>query len=438
MSLTPQPSRVPAEAPRLLRLHPWGQLSLLPSAGGERPQLCWELHCSPEKQPAALALADAWRQSPRAGVLPLIDARTGVSRSGGRPALLVGRPAPRGPRLDEVVRKAGALSPAQVAVLLYDLLVDAQALHARGLVVGEWSPAELVVCPPGAEDQPVLTAVQAGLDGLVAACGGLASLEDQSLPWHTPALVAPEVLAGQAPTPASDTYAVCALISWLLLRRHVHPASSLSQLRVQAAAGVHDLAPALMQAAPQLAPLLLQGLATSHWQRAGVLQQLIQKLEADVSTRPTLLLAERTLLAAWGMGSPLVPLAAYAQGGGWLEQPPGQAVALPSSVPSGLSPVAAPAHLAAPDRARLQAALDSLDAERIRGQQQSRDRGERLQARLVIATVALFALLGLLAWGLRQTREADLSDSPAGSAATQPARKVPPRPQPIDLTPEQP
>lgn len=436
MSLTPRPSRAAADGPRLLRVHPWGQLSLLASAGGERPQLVWELQCAPDRQPAALALADAWRQNPRPGCLDVVEARIGASRSGGRPALLVTRTAPRGPRLDEVVRKSGPITPAQAAMLVFDLVTDALALHARGLVVGEWSPAELVLCPPGAEDQAALTAVQAGLDSLLAVAGGLESLDDQGLPWQTPALVAPEVLAGQAPTPASDVYAICALLAWLLTGRHVSSASSLTQLRVQTAAGGHELGPALQQAAPELAPLLLQGLAVSHWQRAGVLQQLHARLQADVADRPTLALGERTVLAAWGMGSPLVPLAAYAQGGGWLEHPPGQAVALPSSVPSGLSPVAAPAHLAAPDRARLQAALDSLDAERIRGQQQSRARGERWQARLVLATVALFALLGLLAWGLRQTREVDPADAAAQVAAPRVQRPIPPRPKPIDLTPE--
>ena len=431
-------SRAMPVAQRLLRVHPWGQLALLPAAGETAAQLQWELLCPVDRQPAALALADLWRRQDQPTVLPVLDARLAGGAAGQRPALQLIRPIPRGPRLTEVLRRAEALTQAQVAVLVADLLATAVALHGQGLAIGEWSPAELVLCPPGAEDQPCLVAVQAGLASWLQVCGQLQDSDEQNSPWHTPGMVAPEVLAGQPLSAASDTYSACALIVWLLLRRHVHSAANLTQLRLAAEAGPGRLAVPLQDRAPQWATLLLQGLSPSPWQRAGVLPQLLAALQPEVEGRPTWRIDQREVLAAWGMGSPLMPLAAYAQGGSWLDQPLSDVVSQPSSVPSGMTAVAAPAHLPAPERAKLQAALDRLDMERLRGQRLSEEQGERWQSRLVVATVVLFVLVGILLVGLRQTRELDptaIEPGQGGAVARPPA---PPRPQPIDLTPESP
>lgn len=135
-------------AQRLLRVHPWGQLALLPAAGETPAQLQWELLCPVDRQPAALALADLWRRQEEPTVLPVVDTRLAGGAAGQRPALQLIRPVPRGPRLTEVLRRAESLTHGQVAVLVADLLATAVSLHSRGLAIGEWSPAELVLCPP--------------------------------------------------------------------------------------------------------------------------------------------------------------------------------------------------------------------------------------------------------------------------------------------------
>lgn len=105
-----------------------------------------------------------------------------------------------GAPLDRVVAGAGPLPPA-VAARVVAPVADALAwIHARGWVHGDVSAANIVVGPAGA---------------VLVDLGSARPVAPRSLRDHveaTPAAAAPEVLAGEAPTPASDVWSLAAVL----------------------------------------------------------------------------------------------------------------------------------------------------------------------------------------------------------------------------------
>lgn len=124
--------------------------------------------------------------------LPLADGRVALVM----PHLLGGA-------LDALVRARGHLSPGEVVTVLAPVASALGRLHDLGVVHGDVSPGNVLLDLDG---RPVLGDL------------GLGHVVGEVSPgvWGTDGYVAPEVLLGGDPTPASDVYALGAL-GWLCL-----------------------------------------------------------------------------------------------------------------------------------------------------------------------------------------------------------------------------
>jgi hypothetical protein len=124
--------------------------------------------------------------------LPLTD---------GRLALVM--PLVRGGDLAALVSARGFLAPGEVVTVLAPVAAALGRLHAAGAVHGDVSPGNVLLDLDG---RPLL-----GDLGLGRVVG-----EEPTPVWGTDGYVAPEVLLGEDPSPASDVYALGAL-GWLCL-----------------------------------------------------------------------------------------------------------------------------------------------------------------------------------------------------------------------------
>ncbi len=124
--------------------------------------------------------------------LPLAD---------GRVALVM--PLLRGGDLGALVRARGHLTPGEVVTVLAPLAGALGRLHGAGVVHGDVSPGNVLLDLDG---RPVLADL--GLGRVVG--------DEPVAVWGTEGYLAPEVLMGDEPSPASDVYALGAL-AWLCL-----------------------------------------------------------------------------------------------------------------------------------------------------------------------------------------------------------------------------
>ncbi|HYN66981.1 MAG TPA: protein kinase [Ornithinibacter sp.] len=124
-----------------------------------------------------------------------------VALADGRVAVVM--PHLRGGALDALVRARGHLSPGEVVTVLAPVASALGRLHDLGVVHGDVSPGNVLLELDG---RPVLGDL------------GLGHVVGEVSPgvWGTDGYVAPEVLLGGDPAPASDVYALGAL-GWLCL-----------------------------------------------------------------------------------------------------------------------------------------------------------------------------------------------------------------------------
>lgn len=444
---------------RLVRVADWGQIVAIDPGDGEPPHLVTEVFARGEAVDAAFALADRWRAFADPSLQPLTATWVAARVGGPERSLFVQRTAPRGSLLTEVLQKAGTVQPLMVAALLLDVARVLHDAHTQGLVAGAVSPDALLLCPPGLEGVPPLRLLDVGLPGLVAAAGGLLPPADTpGFATLHPCLetTAPEVASGQEPTAAADVYSLCATAAFVLLRRHVHAAQTPVLARHQAAQGLQPAAvEALQDAAPTLAPLLVRGLSVQPWGRAGVLTELMAAFGQLVEDRPRLP-GPRRLLAPWAIGSPLVPLAAFAGATPYLDRlgarPP---TALdPSHGPARTRSQGAPADANGPaaagiasqapvrnapgqaDQARLRAALLRLETERDVLQRKRAEQGRNHMTTLVVVVAFVLVVGAVLLIGLRQTRRLQTQSDPAATSVPQRRLPPPPRPRILEIEPE--
>ena len=392
--------------PRLLRAAEWGQVSLLRPLDG--PALVIEELIVHGEVAPLLAFADDWLALRHPSLLPILAATLEPQASG--QALRIEREAPRGSHLAEVfsrVRQAPVPTAAEermVAALFVDLSRALQLCHARGLVAGVIAPETLFLCPPGQEDVAPVRLHDAGLPQLLARATQSLDAAPQNLDSLLPTaeVTAPEVLAGQEPGPAADVYALCATAFFCLTRRHLHAAPTPALVRHHATQGLEPTqVAALLEVAPALGPVLARGLAVHPWGRAGVLAELVTVCEELIAKYPTILLAERRIVAPWAIGSPLVPLAAYAGSQAFADRFGDKAAA---SGPTAQSQQQPATELDADAKARLRAALQRLDAERMLSQTRTAAQGRSVLSYVVVLVVFLLVAVAMVAIGLRQTR----------------------------------
>ncbi len=429
-----------------LRIAPWGQIVLVDRGNGEPARLVETVHVDDSHAAAALSAADSRLRMRHPSFLPVLQADSvidvGVTRAVRCELMSV-----RGTALADMLDRTGKLAEPVIAALVRDVMRGLGELHSKSLIAGSVSPDHLVLCPPGQEDLPPLRLVHAGLATLVAAARGATLGMDAAgfAQLHpTPEVVAPEVLAGQDHSAASDTYALCATIARCALGRHVHDAAQASTVRALAQNGLLPAAVTELEDwLPKLGTLVVRGLQPNPWARAGVLAELTQLCDAIVLPWPHAEVAERQVLAPWGRGSPLVPLAAYATSGQWAERWLARAQAgTPlrfDAVRNATQKQAAAQlnELPAENQIKLRAAMARLEHEKARTQHQAadRDKSRFTKVAVLIALTLLALVLGAL--GVRQVRQAEDQVLPEFHRTRGPKQAPPPRPKSLTITPEQ-
>ncbi|HSO64387.1 MAG TPA: serine/threonine-protein kinase [Ornithinibacter sp.] len=154
---------------------------------------------------AALASIEAAAReasvSARAASAHVVSVEACVELADGRLAVVM--PHLRGGSLDRLVRARGHLAPGEVVTVLAPVASALGRLHGLGVVHGDVSPGNVLLDLDG---RPVLGDL------------GLGHVLGEVSPgvWGTEGYVAPEVLLGADPSPASDVYALGAL-GWLCL-----------------------------------------------------------------------------------------------------------------------------------------------------------------------------------------------------------------------------
>ena len=177
----------------------------------------------------------------------------------------------------------------------------------------------------------------------------------------------------------------------------------------------------LLRTARTLGPLVVRGVAAQPWRRAGVLDDWTVACEGLLAGRTAKLVRGFELLPPWALGSPLVPLAAWAHARWWTART--------------VRPAPPPAQKAVDDKqAQLKAALQRLDLERLAARRSSTD--EQRSRRWYWWVVLLFALvaIAIVALGNRQARRFDEALRAAGGGRGETPKPLPkPRPRPPEV-----
>ncbi|GIG27711.1 serine/threonine-protein kinase [Cellulomonas marina] len=132
------------------------------------------------------------------GVAAVLDAEADSSE-----AFLVTELVP-GEDLEARVRREGPLDGPDLALLADGLLDALRAVHAAGVVHRDLKPSNVMVTPAG----PVL------IDFGIAQSADDTRVTSAGLVVGTPGYLAPELVAGQEPTPASDLWGWAAVVAW--------------------------------------------------------------------------------------------------------------------------------------------------------------------------------------------------------------------------------
>ena len=417
--------RPPAiDGERLVQVADWGQVALIGGQPGAPLSLVETLFVVEGTDPAeVLQLATRWQAQVGGPLLaPSVALLDGQGPSG-RAAIRLQRPAPRGSTLLEVASGHGAMKETIVAALVVDILAALLACHRHGLVVGGLGPEHLFVCPPGLDGAAALSCHDPGLAALVACAGhpppAMGSRAFEYL-YGSAAVVAPELLEGRSPTAASDMYALCATMARLLRGRHVHDATEPRLLRHAALAGVSsEIAVQLQRAAPTLSAALIRGLSTAPLLRSGVGVELDAALQAVLGVEQRRRLMSTRGGEPWAIGSPLIPLAAYAGATSYADR---LAATVAPAGPAGGPPQGGrPALSEGLRRARLEAALAELETRQALTDR--RGAGRRVTVASLVIVLITTALCAIIVWvGMRRSRI--FSGNEAGSV--QQARPPPP------------
>ncbi len=161
-------------------------------------------------------------------------------RAGMWTELLAGR------TLEDVLAESGPLSADEAALIGLDLCRAMAAVHEAGLVHGDIKASNVMREGGRASGRGA-----SGSGRIVLMDFGAAreSLGASGPPLGTPLTSAPEVLSGDAPTPASDVYSLGALLFRLVTAEHPVRAASISELRERLA---EDPIPSLRDRRPDL------------------------------------------------------------------------------------------------------------------------------------------------------------------------------------------
>jgi len=239
-----------------------------------------------------------------------------------------------GGTLTELLAARGRLEPGEVATICTPIAGALAAIHAAGVVHGGLTPDKVLFTREG---KPLL------------ALGSAARLAEER---HSPTVagasgfLAPELLAGDLPSPASDVYALGALVWFALTGRALLPQPGSSPQAAPVA-----LSPAADEATPVVgsafAPVVAQLLAADPRVRPEADEAAIACYEA-ADPRPVRLVPRPAPVPAPpGAGGPS-PVASVARSAGTVESPAAPTAANAGTAGPAGPPGMPPAHPAAP------------------------------------------------------------------------------------------
>ena len=227
----------------------------------------------------------------------------------------------RGRTLEQMLRAGAVFTPADVVRLGLELCAAVSAVHAAGLLHRDIKAQNVMVAEDGRQ---VLIDFGTGQEVANACTGGVTG---------TPLYLAPEVLAGGAPTTASDLYSVGVLLYHLLTGTYPVVAATLAELR---GAHAHGTPVALLSVRgdipPRLARVIDRGIQAESAQRYASADGLAADLAATRTPSSTVRMAAAAALAL------VVVVALVVWGGrrvgGGAETHGGVSDAIPAAVPT--------------------------------------------------------------------------------------------------------
>src|SRR5579884_486419 len=204
-----------------------------------------------------------------------------VGESDGRPYFVMEHV--EGEPLDALLRREAPIAPARAAALAAQAAAGLAAAHAAGLVHRDVKPQNVLVAR---EDAVKLAdfGIALGDDGT--------RLTEAGAVVGSAAYLAPERVEGREATPASDVYALGAVLYELLtgvVPRHGASLDELAAALEQPVRPVRDLAP---ETPPELEELVMRCLARFPEYRPGSAAELAQELRAFAPEAPTRPLAQ--------------------------------------------------------------------------------------------------------------------------------------------------
>ncbi len=242
-----------------------------------------------------------------------------------------------GETLEQVLSVRGRRSAEEATLIGLDLVRALAAVHAQGLVHGDLKAANVM-----REDGGRIVLMDFGSAARAGA--------EPSRLTGSPLTLAPEVLAGGAPTPSSDLYALGALLFRLATGEHPLEAATLSELREKSARGERRSLRALRPDLPaHFVAAVERALATDPTQRFATAGELEQALLAPTLATAQAALREPARAAgatrpAWGwIAAAAAIVVAFAV---WRSQPPSRGGA--SEPPGATEPAPATTALGTP------------------------------------------------------------------------------------------
>jgi Protein kinase domain len=174
-----------------------------------------------------------------------------------------------GPTLDEMVRSHGPLAGPGLRLLAYGMAEALTAIHAAGVVHRDLKPGNVML----SDNRPVV------IDFGIAQSGDSTRLTQTGLVMGTPGYLAPEVIEGQASSPASDVHSWGATMAFAATGHPPYGTGSYEEIFFRIVSGRADLAGV---PAP-LVPLLTAALARDPARRPPAASLSAQAIALDMS-----------------------------------------------------------------------------------------------------------------------------------------------------------
>ncbi|WP_326551596.1 serine/threonine-protein kinase [Micromonospora sp. NBC_01813] len=249
---------------------------------------------------------------------------------GDRPALVLDLI--DGDDLRRRVRRDGPLPPAVAVDIAAQLATALAYLHERDIVHGDVKPANLLVPADGGRVRLI--------DFGAARIGSVAPADRSTL--GTPEYVAPEIVAGEPATAATDVYALGIVLFELLCGRSPYRGGPADEVLARHRRCVPVPPPGLPQA---VWPVIEQCLAAEAAGRpaAGLLAARLRGLEPTLDGRPALPALPADAVTWWPRGGAQSTVTGNATVGGPRSTAGGAAAAVPAAAGGRAAPPAGPA-----------------------------------------------------------------------------------------------